>query len=127
MMENRKLHRIAKSSLITIALLLCAVITLLIYHNHEQWLKQVGEINSNTGYGKGIIVTIWDHRDRTIKISYKVNNKAFETTNDWDNNPRKLVDGDSIRIKYSIKHPQFVITELEYEYYYPSLNRFNIF
>ena len=127
MTENEKIRHTIKKILVIVAVIIGGAVTLLIYHSHEKWLDELSEINSNTGYGKGIIIYIWDHRDRRIKIKYKIDNKIFVAINDWDNNPRNLAMGDSICFKYSIKHPQYVVTELEYEYTDPKLNRFSIF
>jgi hypothetical protein len=129
MPENKKVRYTFKNIMAIIVIIIAGVVAYGIYDSHETWLKEMSEINSNTGYGKGIVLRIWGggRNSRTIKIRYKINDKVFEAVNDWDRNPQDLVEGDSICVKYSIKHPQYVVTELEFEYRYPKLNRFSIF
>jgi hypothetical protein len=51
-----------------------------------------------------------------VEVKYKVKNKMYEFTRGWDDNPKKLEEGDSIKFRYYTEDPQLIITELEKEY-----------
>ncbi|NRF41033.1 hypothetical protein [Pedobacter foliorum] len=73
-------------------------------------------IKEGFGESKGIITSIKYYKGRSLRVKYTLNNKVYEYSGGWDHNPKRLDVEDSISFKYSIKRPEVLITELEYEY-----------
>ncbi len=81
--------------------------------DHEQ---RIDFVKSGYDYGKGLIVDIKHYKGHAIKVKYQVNHIAYKFDGGWDVSPKGLQVGDSLKFKYAIARPQFIITELENEY-----------
>ncbi len=77
---------------------------------------RLDEVKAGFLYSKGIITGIKSHKGHSIRVRYKIGEEIFETTNGWDSNPNRLSVGDSISLRYSVKNPENIITELEEEF-----------
>ncbi len=78
--------------------------------------ERIESVNAECGYSKGIITDIKSYKGHSLTVRYRMYNKEFYSKESWDKNEKRLREGDSIFIRYSIKDPTLIITELEDEY-----------
>ncbi|RZL48096.1 MAG: hypothetical protein EOP00_10135 [Pedobacter sp.] len=78
-------------------------------HNFEM-------VQQNYDYAKGIITKISAYKGHSIQIKYSINNIEYTYKGGYDNNHQGLGLGDTIKIKYPIDSPQFIISELDNNY-----------
>lgn len=78
--------------------------------------ERIGFVKSGYDYGNGLIVSIKHYKGHSIKVKYQVNHIDYLFDGGWDINPKGLQVGDSLKFKYAVAKPQFILTELENEY-----------
>lgn len=89
----------------------------IILHNKEKQ-QRIDTVNKHWKFGIGIITKKQKSKSRAVELKYEVNNKIYHYHGTWDLNmdPDELRKGDSIRFRYSIEDPEFIVTELEKEF-----------
>jgi len=77
---------------------------------------RINTVNQDYGFSKGIITDYHSYKGHSLDVKYTVNGKEYLFEGAWDSNSKHLEKGDSINIRYSLRHPELIITELENEY-----------
>ncbi|MBO9672877.1 MAG: hypothetical protein J7577_05510 [Sphingobacteriaceae bacterium] len=82
----------------------------------KDYEERIDFVKDGYHYGKGLIVDIKHYKGHSIKIKYQVNHIDYTFNGGWDINPKGLQVGDSLKFKYAVARPEFILTELESEY-----------
>ncbi len=88
---------------------------LFVRHLTVKKIEEINEINKNPGFTKGFITETRRNNGRWIEVRYSVKGVVFECHESVPDDSDKQ-EGDSVGIKYSIRNPQYSITELHRKY-----------
>ncbi|AMM50960.1 hypothetical protein TH61_06885 [Rufibacter sp. DG15C] len=101
---------------IVIFAFLAGAFYLLVHYSETEIKKRIDTVNSDYTYSKGLIKDIKYYKGHSVDVKYRIGNKSYEFSGGWDDNPKHILEGDSIKFRYSIQSPDLIITELEDEY-----------
>lgn len=94
--------------------IILGLLFLFVRHLTIKRIEEVNEINKNPGFTKGVITATRRNNGLWIEVRYSVKGIVFEGHESVPDDSGK--EGDSIGIKYSIRNPQYSITELHRKY-----------
>ena len=81
----------------------------------EDRVREYNLVKSDYKITKGIITKMFVYKGSTIRVKFKINDKAYIGSDGMSERKNKNV-GDSILIKYYVKDPNLFITELNKNY-----------
>lgn len=106
----------AALTLVVIAILILLGLFMINRSSNKDHEERINFVKGGYDYGKGLIVRIKHYKGHSIKVKYQVNHVDYSFDGGWDINPKGLQVRDSIKIKYAVTKPQFILTELESAY-----------
>ncbi|WP_210489405.1 hypothetical protein [Rufibacter aurantiacus] len=104
------------STLFIIFTVIIGALYWLVKESDENQKNIVNTVNRSYEYSKGIITDVKSYKGHSMDVVYTIKGKKYKYSGGWTNNPNNLGDGDSIRFRYSVENPEFIITELQDEF-----------
>ncbi|RZK57261.1 MAG: hypothetical protein EOO91_10470 [Pedobacter sp.] len=96
--------------------LISAVIYLMMRDGDSERDYNIQKVQKAYDKTKGVVTKISSYKGHSVHIRYIVEGKTYNYEGGFDSNPNGLGEGDSLKIKYAIDSPQYVISELDENY-----------
>lgn len=106
-----KLKTVATVSLI--AMLVITGLYFIATTSNKKKKEKTESIDKGYKYAKGIIIGYKSYKGHSVYVKYVIEGKEYTYSGGWDDNPKHLLTGDSIKFRYAIDSPALIVTELD--------------